>query len=150
MDSLRIAPRIAGGLLWAGCLLTALSAQAQMHRTKVDGYILQASTTDTENIEDEAARRFGIERGPGRAVINVTVLDPDGQTVPAAVAVQAINLAGMKRTVPMTSTAMQGWISYAGGYEYSPREVIDFVVRAHPEALGKTLTLRFRDRLPVR
>lgn len=137
-------------LLWAFGSLASAPALAQQHQVAKHGYLLQASTTDTENISDDAARRFDIERGPGRAVINVTVLDGEGRTVPAAVDVQAINLAGMKRSIRMTSTATDGWISYAGGYEYSSREVLDFVVRARPEGMADTIMLRFRDRLPVR
>lgn len=146
----RIAHRMLGLLLFVLGLTLAAPAPAQMHRVTADGFTVQASTTDTGNISDDAARRFGIERGPGRAVLNVTVLDPDGRTVPAEIDVQAVNLAGMKRSIPVKSTAMQGWISYAGGYQYASSEVIDFVIHVRPERLGQAITLRFRDRLPLR
>lgn len=144
-----IAYRIVGLVLLVFGTTFASPVLAQKHRAIAEGFILQASTTDTENISEDAARRFGIKRGPGRAIVNVTVLDPEGRTVPAEIDVQAINLAGMKRSIPIKSTAMQGWISYAGGYQYTPREVIDFVIHARPDRLGQTITLRFRDRLPL-
>lgn len=146
----RIAHGMPGLLLFVLGLTLAAQALAQMHRVTADGFTVQASTTETGSISDDAARRFGIERGPGRAVLNVTVLDPEGRTVPAEIDAQAVNLAGMKRSIPVKSTAMQGWVSYAGGYQYTPSEVIDFVIHARPERLGQTITLRFRDRLPLR
>lgn len=137
--------RLACGLL----MMWSITAVAQAHRQSENGFTVQASTTSTENIDSAAARKYGIDKGAHNAIINVTVMDDQGRTVPAKVEVEAINLAGMKRRIDMKSTASNGWISYAGGYRHTEQEVLDFTVRAQPRKANSTIVLQFRERLPV-
>lgn len=102
------------------------------------------------DIAAEAAREQGIERDPGKAILNVTVMDSEGRTVPAELVVHAINLAGMKTCIPMKATPLDGWISYAGVYPHMEKEILDFVILARPEKSAREITLRFRGRMPVR
>ncbi len=146
MTRLRALQGCACGLL----LMLNAVAIAQAHRQSEQGFTVQASTTSTENISSSAARKFGIDKGPHNAVINVTVMDENGRTVPADIVVEAVNLAGMKTRIDVRSTASNGWISYAGGYRHAEQEVLDFTVRATPRKANEAILLRFRERMPVR
>lgn len=131
-------------------VLACACSFAQAHRQSAGGYTVQASTTSTMDIAAAAALKQGIQRDPRKAILNVTVIDSKGRTVHAELAVDAINLAGIKSRIPMKPTPLDGWISYTGVYPHLEQEVLDFVILTRPEKSAQWITLRFRDRMPVR
>lgn len=140
-------------VLFAGAILLATAqANAQPHQVVRDGYALRASTVVSTALDPQTARSHGIEREPGRGVLNVMVEKATAprENVPAEVTAVARNLAGMEREVPMREArAPNGMVSYIGGYEFAPREVLDFIITARPRGHPDELSLEFRDRLPT-
>lgn len=68
-------------------------------------------------------------------------------TVPARVEVKATDLTGVTRQVEMRKAESNGWISYAGTYDFVNSEVVDFSVRAVPEESDVSLNLKYRERM---
>ena len=125
---------------------TAAPAWAQAHEAKSGSYVLRASTVGSDMLSAETARRHGIQRSPLRGVLNVTVLK-DGSTVRADIEAVARNLTGRRRSVALTETTANGYVSYTGVYDFVHGEVLDFSIRAQPRGIDQRLNLTFRDRM---
>lgn len=140
-------------LMLAGSALLALgSALAQPHEAVRDGYTLRASTVVSTALAPKTAQSHGIDPARDRGVLNVMVekTNPTRDNVPADVTAFTRNLAGMQVQVPMREArAPNGMVSYVGGYDFAPREVLDFHVTARPRGESTELSLVFRDRLPT-
>lgn len=132
-------------------LAAGASARAQSHESTSDGYTLRGSTVSTESIPEKEAKAHGIEQSPRRGILNVTVLKKGAsgaeRTMRADVHAYAKDLNGYRREIAMKPTVANGYVSYAGTYDFVHGEVIDFTVTAKPEDSGRTLTLTFRDRM---
>lgn len=58
-----------------------------------------------------------------------------------------VNLAGLRRLVPMEETKANGWTSYSGTFKFAPREVLDFTITAHPAGGGQPLEMTYREQV---
>ena len=54
----------------------ALKAQAQLHETRQDGYLLRSSTAASDSINPATAANHGIQPTADTAILNVWVLGP--------------------------------------------------------------------------
>lgn len=152
---IRLALHAARRLGAFGVLLAFAAAAAAQPQTRDFGpYTLRSSTTASDNIAPETARKHGIEPDPRRAVLNVTVL-VDGapgaeRTVPAEVQATARTLSGKPRPIEMREVDAGGYVSYIGSYEFVPREVLEFEITARPEGSDQVLSMRYEERLWAR
>ena len=131
-------------------LVASSPAWSQAHERRFGDYTIRSSTAGTENLSAETARAHGIERGPRKAVLNVTVLkkeDGTEKTVPARLRVYVRNLTQERRQIDMRETAAGGYVSYMGTYDFVHGAVLDFTIEAQPENSGKTLTMTYRERM---
>lgn len=132
-------------------MATATAAWAQAHSQDFGAYTLQSSTVNSQNLAEEAAQRYGIQRGPSTAVLNVTVLHGGEQgasrTVPARVQVQVVDMAGVSNPVQMREIRAGGRVSYMGTYTILPRQVFDFTITALPQGGSEPLTMSYRERM---
>lgn len=142
-------------LLVCAALLGAIaSAHAQVHQAHAGDYVLRSNVTRSTAIDESTARAHGIDPAPRRALLDVVVLRQSvgtQQPVAADVHVRAVTLAGMQREIAMhAARAPNGDVSYVGTFDFASREVLDFRVRAVPNAAeGQPLTLEFRERMPA-
>lgn len=143
-------PRIPTSLVLTAVLWAPLHALAQPHERSEGGFTLRGSTVSSQTIDSATARRHGIEPSPTRGILNVTVERREGpapRTVQARVQATARNLAGVEREIPMKEVEQNGYVSYTGAYDFAPREVLDFRIRAQPQGASTVLNLTFRDRM---
>lgn len=127
-------------------LLACAPGWAQTHTKEMGPYTVRSSTVSSETISAETARAHGITPSPTLALLNVTVLK-NGQTVPAQVAAETRTMTGQARTIPMTATTSDKYVSYTGAYPFSPGETLEFMISARPQEAKETLTLNYRDRM---
>lgn len=131
-------------------LLASSTAWSQAHEHQFGPYVIRSSTVGSENISAETAAAHGIERGPRKAILNVTVLKKEGGqevTVPARLQVYVRNLTEQRRQIDMREVAAEGRVSYMGTYDFLHGSVLDFTINAQPANSGKTLTMTYRERM---
>lgn len=153
----RMKPRLARSALVAALALAASGlVAAQVHEVRQGQYLLRSTTVASDRIDPDTARRHGIEPSSGRAVLNVVLLKHVGQqgeaTVPAQVEAVSRNLAGVRHEIELREVRENGRVSYVGSYEFLPREVFDFQVKALPKGTqdAPELALEYRERMWAR
>lgn len=146
------ASRTAGALLLSFAFLAPGMARAQPHEVQRDSYTLRSSTVVSTALSPSTAREHGIDRSPSRAVLNAVVLAGPGGTQPttaADLAATVRSLTGVERKVEMKpARAANGDISYVGTYEFAPREVLQFELRARPMGSTTELSMSYSERMP--
>lgn len=149
----RFLPLGAGPLALALALsMLAPSASAQAHQVQRGDLVLRSSSVASDRIDATTAKRHGIEPSPRRAVLNVVVLSAGHggrKTFPAQVSASTRSLAGVRQEIEMREVRENDRVSYVGSYQFAPREVLDFEIRAVPTASDRQspLTLRYRERM---
>ena len=136
--------------LFGAAVLFCGPAVAQSHETTAAGYVLRSSSVQSQRINADAARKYGIEPAADRAVLNVVVLEagPAQTTSPAKVSASRSNLAGMVQTVPLREVREGNRVSYIGDYTFLPKEVIRFRIEAEPAGhTGDPLLLEYEERM---
>lgn len=130
--------------------LAPVLAWGQAHEKHQGNYVLRASTVSAEALPESMRRQHDIPLGPGKAVLNVTVqrqLGSETRNVPARVDVTAHNPMGVPTSVVLRQVSANGMVSYLGVYDFLPREVLDFRIRAWPQGANPSIELSFTDRL---
>lgn len=125
-------------------------ADGQTHQKAFDQYVLRSSVVSSMSIAEASGAAHGIRRAPDRAILNVTVLKKGSnltETVPAKVEASVVNLAGLRRLVPMEETTANGRTSYTGTFKFAPREVLDFTITAQPAGGGQPLEMTYREQV---
>ena len=140
-------------IVFAGAMAaTCAEAFAQAHEKRVGPWVLRGSTVSSETFDETAARTHGIDPGPTRAVLNVTLSrasDEPRANLRADVEASITDLAGRSIDVPMREVVGNGMVSYLGTVDFAPRQVLDFRIVARPHPDGAPITLEFRDRMWV-
>ncbi len=129
-----------------------IAAQAQAHEQRQGSYLLRSSTVASLTFNAATAKAHGIEPAPTRAVLNVVVLHEQGgrlRTVHADVHASTSDLTGVRRDIELHEVVQNNHVSYIGGYDFAPREVLDFHVVAQPAGAKTPLSLNYRDRMWV-
>lgn len=145
------------GFLIAAAAALALSAPtnealAQAHEARQGPYVLRSSAVATQQFDAAAARRHGIEPAPNRAVLNITVLREQGQTlrnVPASISATASDLTGRKREITMRPVTENEMVSYIGAFDFLPRQVVRMEIEATPRGAERPLRLSYEERMWV-
>ena len=131
------------------------SVSAQSHEVERGGLVLRSSTVASDRISPEAARSYGINQSPDRAVLNVVLLTTQPgtpATLPALVSASMRSLTGRVTVIEMREVRENDRVSYMGTYVFAPREVLDFEVTAQPTGVTpqEPLTLKYRERMWAR
>ncbi|GAB3728752.1 hypothetical protein GCM10028862_06500 [Luteimonas pelagia] len=112
----------------------AAPAQASV---RVGDVTLRANVVETGTLGEEVARRYGIERRPGVALLFVGVRRGDGageQALPARVSATVTDLRGNTRPVALrelrSGEGDAALVDYAGTVEYAPPETLRFDIEA--------------------
>ncbi len=148
--------RVGGAIRYVAALaLLALcmSVRAQTHEHPFGEYVLRSSVVTTHALAPESADIHDVERERDRAILNVIVYrrdDPLQMALPARVTAHATDLAGVRQEIELEEVVANDRVSYTGTFEFLPREVLDFTIRAQPVGSDETGTLQYRERLWVR
>lgn len=123
--------------LWLGFAPRTLLAQ-QAH--DLGSHWVHYSAINTSQLPPEVAARFGIQRSASRTLLNLAVLRKSEEgldrAVRAQIEVQAVNLAGQRRSLELQEVVEQDAIYYIASFPIHNEERLTFRVRVLPEDLA--------------
>ena len=124
--------------------LTSLPAVAQQ-AMEFDDYTIHYNALSSSLITPEVAKAYGIRRSDSRALINISILNKDGDASKAHVTATGRNLTGQTRNVDMREISEgDGAIYYIGELSVRNMETFDFTVLVTPDGNDKPYTVKFR------
>lgn len=111
-------------------------------------HVVHFNAQSTTMLPAEVASAFGIRRSSNRAMLNVTVLrraEAGGDTpVTAEVVVNATNLLGQEKDVPVRELREGEAIYYIGEVPVANEEIITFSISVRPEGESRAHVIQFR------
>lgn len=97
-------------------------------------------------LEPDIASRYDIVRAGDRAIVNVSIVGPDGKPRDGTVSGTARNLLGQQRTLEFRRFSEGGAIYFIAPIKFTDQDVLRFDI--HVEAMGgPSGSLRFQERL---
>jgi hypothetical protein len=132
------------------CAIVA-PAQAQLHETEKDGYVLRANVANAQMLPPESIEKYKLRSAA--LLINVVVLKQGQPVEDAAVAadvvVESTDLLGVSSQIDMREVKAHTGISYLGTFDFPLNGIeLAFHITARPAGSNTELGLRFRERLP--
>jgi hypothetical protein len=104
--------------------------------TEFGPYQIHFNAVRSDTLTPEVARAYGIERSKNRVMLNVTVLRKDGaaegKPVEAKVSVDAYNLNGQLKAMPIRRVNEGTAIYYIGETGINGAEILAFDIKATP------------------
>jgi hypothetical protein len=114
----------------------------------IGDYVVHFSAQTTDQLPPEIARAYNILRSKNRAMLNVSVVrKADGNSVPATVTVETVNLTGQMKNVTMRKIEEPGEtvaIYYIGETPVANRETLVFDISVTPEGKTSSSDVRFK------
>ena len=111
-------------------------------------YVVHFNALATEMLPAEVARAYGIVRSDSRAMLNVSIVrkqaDTIGKPVGAAVTVNASNLTGQLKSVTVRRIEEGNAIYYIGEISVANQETLIFDIEVTPEGETKPISVKFR------
>ncbi|HEX7079953.1 MAG TPA: DUF4426 domain-containing protein [Gammaproteobacteria bacterium] len=155
---LRLLPLFSTLAFLAGCEQPAETAAAQEQddvilpgtvSTKDFGdYVVHFNAIGTDQLTPEVARQYGIVRSRNRAMLNVSILRKDGESmgtpVTGSVSASAINLTGQLKNLTLREIKEGNAVYYIGETTITDGETLIFTVDATPINEASRFTVRFK------
>lgn len=111
----------------------------------IGNHVVHFSAQSTDKLPPEIARAYNIVRSKNRAMLNVSVLQKDGNVpVTADVTVKTVNLTGQLKNVTMRQINEQEAIYYIGETSVANRETLIFDISVMPDGVEKATDVRFK------
>ncbi len=111
-------------------------------------FVVHYNAQATEMLPPDVARAYGIQRSENRALVTVSVLRKEegtiGQSVAAAITIEASNLTGQLKSVQTREIEESGAIYYIGEIGVANRETLIFDISVRPEGESKSFRIKFR------
>jgi hypothetical protein len=135
----------AATLLLALSLLAALPARAEQ-MLAFDGFELHYAVIPTNFLTADVARRYGLVRGEGRAIVSLSLLR-DGQGLLADTLTGEVkNLLSQVQPLDFQTVTEGDAVYYLAPLRHSDRDTLRFTVQLAPPG-GEPRTLRFQQKL---
>lgn len=116
--------------------------------TEIGDFVVHYNAQATEMLPPEVARAYGIQRSANRAIVTVSVLRKEdetiGQPVAADITIEASNLTGQLKSVETREIQESGAIYYIGEIGVANRETLIFDISVRPEGTTKPFRIKFR------
>jgi hypothetical protein len=113
--------------VWAAALLLfgtmSTSAQQSVRAGDADVHYV---VFNTMFLTPDIASQYGITRAADRALLNVSVIGPDGQPQAAEITASYRNLLGQHTSVPLKEVREAEAIYYIGAFRYTDRDTLRF------------------------
>jgi hypothetical protein len=116
--------------------------------SRVGDITIRANVLPTANLNDIAARSYGIERSERTALLLVSVRrGPEGQdtALPATIQATATNLHGQRQEIAMREVRTGELVDYVGTADASPPETLTFDLKILREGAAATTMTFSRD-----
>jgi Domain of unknown function (DUF4426) len=112
-------------------------------------YVVHYNAVRTDALTAEVARSYGIQRSTNRVMLNVTVLQKDGDRAPrkpveAEVQVNAANLNGQLKDLEVRRVSEGDAIYYIGEVSIGGAEILVFDIAVTPTGTQAPLTVKFK------
>lgn len=141
-------PKIA----WRAAALLMMLLSTALHAQQAEefgSYRVHYNAINTNLLNPEVARAYGIQRSGNRAMLNIAVIRHNSEssmdsTVHADVTASTINLTGQRREIELEVIEDQDAIYYIGTFRIHDEETLDFSVRVRPEGESETHEFEFR------
>ena len=118
---------------------------AEATNADIGEHSVHFSALATEELPPEIARAYGIVRSGNRAMLTVSVIrHADGESVPAEVSVDTVNLTGQRKNISMRRINEGNAIYFVGETPVANQETLIFNISVKPEGVQRTSEVRFR------
>lgn len=132
------------GLLF---VLAVSPALAEQSKTFGD-YVVHYNALNTELLQPDIARQYGITRSKNRAMVTISVqkklMGTTGKPVEAKINGYATNLSAQTRPIKLRKIVDANAIYYVGDFRIRNQETLDFHFVITPVGEDKSLNLEFR------
>ncbi len=107
---------------------------AEASSADIGDHVVHFSAQTTDQLPQEVARAYQIQRSPERAMLNVSIIrKSDNTSVAADVAVKTRNLTQQLKNIEMRQINEQDAIYYIGESKVANRETLIFEITVKPE-----------------
>lgn len=128
-------------------LLLSFAAYAE-NSTKANGYTIHHNALTTDTLSPKVASAYSIQRSKGRGLVNISVIKDEagtaGTPVTADVKLEAHNLLGQKRDIPVREIREDRAVYYIADFPVGNREQLVFDVQVLPEGSSYPLVATFQ------
>jgi hypothetical protein len=111
-------------------------------------FVVHFNSQPTTRLTAEVAEGLGIQRGEGRAMLNISIIDRsvEGAPVPvtAVVEVTATNLAGQVKDLRFRELRQGDAIYYIGEFGVADEEIVNFEVSVRADGMDAPHEFRFQ------
>lgn len=128
--------------LLAATALALLPGNAFAAKQSVDGYTIHYNALSANLLPEKVTDQLKLERSLRQGVVNVTVLDENGNTAPAKVQGSARTLTGQPVTILFQAVGEAGNKSWIGSFDVPASGTLRFALDVTP-AGAKTQHLQF-------
>ncbi|MFK7912400.1 MAG: DUF4426 domain-containing protein [Pseudomonadales bacterium] len=132
-------------LTLCSALLMASQASAEQ-KLEFDGYELHYVVIPTRFLTAEVANRYGVTRGKGRALVNLSLLKDGSGVVADSLSGRVKNLMSQQQTLDFEEVIEGDAIYYIAQLQHSDRDTLLFEVELSAPGTGPR-TLSFRQKL---
>ena len=119
--------KLTQALYLAALMLVPITAQAEQYQT-IGDHKVHYIIVPTLSLKPEIAAKYNITRSRGRAMLNVSVLDPQGVPVPVSIEGTSANLMGQLQTLKFKEVKEGHAIYYLALVRHSDEEMHRLVV----------------------
>jgi len=135
-------------LMVFGLLLAVTNGQAQQSHA-FGHYVVHYNTINSDQIEPQVAKSYGIKRSANRALVTITVIDTSqgasGTPINASVTVEAVNLTGQRRDIDIREIIEpEEAVYYIGELPIHNLETYSFSASVKVPDENKPFELKFR------
>ncbi len=132
------------GLAWALLLLPGIGAGEQMQR--FGGFEAHYVVFPSTFVQAGLAQQYGLRRGPGLAIVNISVLDESGRGAACAIVGHAKNLLGQVSPLTFKEVREGDAVYYLAEVRHADQEVLRFSLTITPSE-ASPFNLNFQQRL---
>lgn len=118
-------------LLTLGVLILAAGAGAEQMR-RLGGWDVHYILLPTTFLKPDVAAGYGITRGPDLALLNISVLSPDGKPTLVGIEGTVTNLLSQQEPLSFSETREGDAVYYLATIRYTDREVLRFAIDISP------------------
>jgi len=133
---------------WIGVLGLLLAAgPVQANEVEFDRYVVHYTVLSTHFLSPEVARAYDLRRSRSRALVNVVIMERDGETlrpVSGKVSGQAVNLYRQVRHLRFREVRDGDAFYHLAEVPIRPGEVVDFRLHVTAEGGDEVMPVSFR------
>lgn len=113
--------------------------------TRVGDYVIHYNTLNTDMLNPDVAREYGIQRSRSRAMLNISVIrQSSNQAVPAGVEATSGMLTGHKQQLKIREIREGDAIYYISDFPVAHRDTLNFTLRIKPEGSRQAQMIEFQ------